>query len=465
MPSHHFLPHVAERVFNTPLLMHPQKLDAIIAGLGQRVLGAQQPLVQVAAGLDRAAMLPAEMFSTRRGERTDRGWRIVDGVAVVSAMGALVHRTRFDADSTMLIGYNDLAADLEDAMSHPDVHAVLQVYDSPGGEVAGAFEHAERTMAMRGRKPMIAVADSMAASAAYLSASAADELVITSTGYAGSIGVVLRHVDFSKALAEEGIKVTHIFAGAHKVDGNPYEALPVAVRDSLQADIDGLHTMFVQAVALHRGMSEEAVRKTQAATYRGVAAVAAGLADRIGTVDGLINELSAQRTRSYPAGASSSTSHKATTMTTQPPQAAAGATAGAQPGAQTAAVPSTPAPDTAPAAAGQDFASGVSAERERVAAILGHSAAASHQGIAQQCIQSGLSAEQAAGMLAAAASSAAPKPAAGAGFAQHMASLGNPAVSGVEGQDASEVDAQVAAAGWGTAFAACSTGIPKPGTR
>ena len=32
-------PHLADRLLNTPLLLHPQKLDAIIAGLGQRLLG------------------------------------------------------------------------------------------------------------------------------------------------------------------------------------------------------------------------------------------------------------------------------------------------------------------------------------------------------------------------------------------------------------------------------------------
>ena len=68
-----------------------------------------------------------------------------------------------------------------------------------------------------------------------LSASAADEIAVTTTGYAGSVGVVMRHVDFSRALANDGIAVTHIFAGAHKVDGNPFEPLPAAVHAELPA--------------------------------------------------------------------------------------------------------------------------------------------------------------------------------------------------------------------------------------
>lgn len=450
-------PHIAQRIFNTPLLMHPQKLDAIIAGLGQRILGAHEPLVSLSAAAAAAGQgLAPEMFSTRRGERADRGWRMVDGVAVLSTMGSLVHRTRLEADSSLLIGYNDLAADLEDAMAHPDVHAVVQVYDSPGGEVSGAFEYAQRAFEMRGKKPLIAVADSMAASAAYLGASAADELVITSTGYAGSIGVVMRHVDLSRALANEGIAITHIFAGAHKVDGNPYEALPVAVRESLQADIDGLYTMFVQAVATHRGMDEAAVRKTQAATYRGVAAVAAGLADRIGTVDAVIAELSARRARAYPVGSGHSAqapTQEEKTMT-QPaaPQSAAQTAA-----APVAAVATSPATLAAAAPAHADAAAaaaaGAAAERQRVVAILAHPAAATHPALAQSCIANALSAEQSKGVLdAVACAPAAPAAAGATEFQKHMAAM-NPGVSGVESGAGQEAASGAAVQqSWATAF-------------
>jgi len=63
-------PHIAARIFNTPLLIHPQKLDAIIAGLSERLLGAA-PLAVAAA--DGSRLLAPELFSTRRGEASDRG--------------------------------------------------------------------------------------------------------------------------------------------------------------------------------------------------------------------------------------------------------------------------------------------------------------------------------------------------------------------------------------------------------
>ena len=451
-------PHLADRLLNTPLLLHPQKLDAIIAGLGQRLLGVDG-LHLDAAELTARAVLPAEMFTTRRGERSDRGYRVVDGVAVISAMGGLVHRTKLAADSSLLIGYNDLAADLEDALAKADVHAIALVFDSPGGEVSGAFELAERIYAARGHKPIVAVADGMAASAAYLAASAADEVVVSATSYVGSIGVVMRHVDFSRALANEGITVSHIFAGEHKIDGNPYQPLPDAVRNALQADIEGLYQMFVQAVAKHRGLDEQAVRDTRAGVYRGVAAVAARLADRIGTVDAVVAELAARRNHAVAAAVGISLQPWETSMSHASATAAAAAPAAPADATTTAATTAAAAP-TAPATASQaDLdkarAEGAAAERARVAAITGHPNAAANPGITQQCIATGLSAEQAKGFLDAAPAAATTTASAQAGnqFAAAMAAMGNPNVSGVEAAapDSAAATAQ-AAAGWGKAF-------------
>ncbi|MDH6185304.1 S49 family peptidase [Polaromonas sp. CG_23.6] len=429
-------PHLAARIFNTPLLIHPQKLDAIIAGLGERLAGA--PLQLDAIG---QPAVPT-MFTTRKGERSDRGYRVVDGVAVLGIGGALVHRTRMEADSTVLLGYNDVAADLEEAMHHPDIHAVLQVYDSPGGEVAGAFEYAQRAFALRGKKPMLAIADSMAASAAYLGASAADELVLTTTGYAGSIGVVMRHVDLSQALALEGVAVTHIFAGARKVDGNAFEPLPEAVRVQLQGEMNDLYDEFINAVALQRKMAPDEVRKTQAAMYRGVAAIACGLADRISTTDQLITELAAQRVRSYSAGPSARSTandnHKGNTMS-----------GNTTPGGPTPANSAPAAASFTQADVDGGRAQGAAAERARVGAILTHQGAATNMALAIQCVNTGLSAEQANGILGVAPVAAASQ---GNPFAAAMAHVGNPKVSGVEGKPDAQDDPATLAGSWNRAF-------------
>lgn len=417
-------PNLAARVFNTPLLIHPQKLDAIIAGLGSRLLGTQSPIV--IAGDQAAASLPAEMFSTRRGKAdAERGYKVVDGVAVVSVSGVLAHRTRFDgASSDYVLGYNSITADLEHAVDNADVHAVLAVFDTPGGEAQGAFEFSDRVHGLRGKKPMIAIADGLMASAGYLGGSAFDEVVVTQTAYVGSIGVVMRHVDFSAALAADGVKVTHIFAGAHKVDGNPYEPLPESVRADYQAEIDGLMSLFIDAVARNTGLDPMAVRKTQAATYRGVSAVAAGLASRIGTTDQLISELAAMRGRSFSSGQTArATANQGDSMSGNTP-------AGGQPAATTEAAAAVEA------ARAEGHAAGVSAERARVSSILGHERAAANMAVAVQCVTTGMTAEQAGAVLGAMPVQAAAAPAAAASanpaFAAAMGQVPNPDVSGID---------------------------------
>lgn len=437
-------PQIAQRIFNTPLLIHPQKLDAIISGLSGRLLGQEGSNVVVLNADAAMSALPAELFHTNTGKRSDYGYRVADGVAVVQFSGALVHRTRMEADSTYLLGYNDMARAIENAMEDPAVHAILQVWDSPGGEAQGAFEFGQRMFDLRGKKPMLAIADGMACSAAYLGASAADELVVSGTGYAGSIGVVSRHVDVSGALAQDGIKVTHIFAGAHKVDGNPYEPLPEAVRADWQAEMDGLYNDFVQAVARHRNVDAALVRNTQARTYRGVAAVAARLADRVGTTDALISELAGLRARSYPAGptAQATANDKGASMQQSGNTQMGGqvATQSAATAAATAAA-ALAAATQANATEGSGFAAGVQAERTRVASILGHERAGANMELAVQCINTGLTAEQAGAILGVApvagtttATATTPTQASAPRneFAAAMAAMGNPSVTGVE---------------------------------
>lgn len=431
-------PHLAARIFNVALLVHPQKLDAIIAGLGQRLLGSA-----IAQDAQASGLLAPELFTSRKGPRSEIGYQVIDGVAVLNVNGALVHKTRMEADSSTLLGYNSIYADLAHAMDNPDVHAVLQVWDSPGGEAQGAFQYAEQALALRGKKPFYAIADGMAASAGYLGASAAEMLAITSTGYAGSIGVVMRHVDVSAALMNDGVRVSHIFAGAKKIDGNSFEPLSAAVRADFQAEIDSLYTTFIDAVASARPISTQALRATEAATYRGQAAITAGLVDRISSVDALIAELAAKRPKTFPTG--QQTAHFSTAD--QGASMSQTSTPGGQPSA-TSQIPTTSAqPAATPtmsnftqsdldAAAATAQASATAAERTRISTIQSHANASAQPGIVKACIDTGMTAEQASTMLGAAVGSSQPAANVSA-FASAMAGVTNPAVTGIEGAPAS----------------------------
>jgi signal peptide peptidase SppA len=153
--------------------------------------------------------------------------------------------------------------------------------NSCGGEAAGCFELCDDIYAARADKPIMAVVDSDSYSAAYAIASAASRIVVTPSGGAGSIGVVAMHVSYEKMLEEAGLKVTYIFAGDHKVDGNPYQDLPDTVKADIQARVNKSRDAFVAQVARNRGLDPQAVLDTQARIYRADDALGLGLIDAV----------------------------------------------------------------------------------------------------------------------------------------------------------------------------------------
>lgn len=217
-----------------------------------------------------------------------------DGVAVAHLRGPIVsHGDCF----TRAMGWSDHASIgvVADALrTEPQVRAVLLVIDSPGGDVQGMFEAAEKLEALAAEKPLYAVADHNAFSAAYALAAVAERVYVPRAGGLGSIGVVGAHVDVSQLDHNLGVKWTFLHHGAKKVDGNPHEPLSDRAREDLMAEINALGQAFVAHVAKHRGMSEDAVRAQEAGSFMGEAAVSAGLADQVGTVEDARRDLSAR---------------------------------------------------------------------------------------------------------------------------------------------------------------------------
>jgi HK97 family phage major capsid protein len=171
-------------------------------------------------------------------------------------------------------------------------HIVIDV-DSPGGAVIGVPELAARMLAARGKKPVTAVANSLAASAAYWLCSTADEVVVAPSGEVGSIGVFCVHEDDSEAYAQMGVKHTIIKAGEYKAEGNPYEPLSEEAKASIQSDIDEFYSMFLSSVAKARKVSVQEVADNfgQGRTVLAKAAVKAGMADRVATLEQVLAKL------------------------------------------------------------------------------------------------------------------------------------------------------------------------------
>jgi signal peptide peptidase SppA len=280
---------IAARAFNTPLLVEPTKAMAFLSGLGPRILGRpieqtdSRDVVNGAASFPARASILAGNLTEHLQQYDDGPYPVIDGIAVIEIAGVLIHRGGWIGQSSGQTSYEGIAAQIEAAASDPAVRGIALEIDSFGGEVAGVFDLADRIRAIRGSKPVWAFVAEHAFSAGYALASQADRILLPRTGAVGSIGVVVMHADLSGQLDQDGVRVTLIHSGQHKVDGNPYEPLPENVRDDIQREIDVLRLLFAETVAAGRAgrLSQEAALATEAATFRGTDAVAAGLADEV----------------------------------------------------------------------------------------------------------------------------------------------------------------------------------------
>lgn len=279
------LPHLAARLYGVPLAIHRPKLDVILAVLGPRIAYSS-------SGADMAA--PSGYTPPARaapGLTSQTSANTPPAVAVIPVHGTLVRRTVGLEAESGLTSYAGLSAQLDAALANPDVAAILLDIDSPGGESGGVFDLADRIRAAAQVKPVWAVANDMAFSAAYALASAASRVFVSRTGGVGSIGVIAMHVDQSQKDTQDGVRYTAVFAGDRKNDLNPHAPLSGEAHAFLQAEVHRIYGLFVETVARHRGLSPSAVRDTEAGLFFGQAAVAMGLADAVGTCDDALDQL------------------------------------------------------------------------------------------------------------------------------------------------------------------------------
>lgn len=244
-----------------PLAILPEYLDNLLA--------------TIAAGDEPQA-------ATSRGPVKSSG-----GTAVLPLIGPIQQREDIWTRFGFAVSTEAWARSFREALGDDAIKSIVIDVDSPGGEVFGTDELAAEIFAARGQKPITAVANGWMASAAYYIASQADEIVITPTGMLGSIGVVQVHAEFSKAYEAEGIGVTVLRAGEHKVEANPYEPLTDGAREDIQGKLDEYYSMFLAAVARGRGVTVAKVRDDFGKGRMVMAreAVRLGMADRIGTLD------------------------------------------------------------------------------------------------------------------------------------------------------------------------------------
>jgi signal peptide peptidase SppA len=281
-------PHLAQKLFNVPLAITPQKAEIVMAALADRF-----GLARLFHADGRSVALDG--WDGDIGEPAQvRAYEVVAGIAVIPVTGTLVQKLGTLRPYSGMTGYDGLRACLSMAMADEDVRGIALDIDSPGGEVAGCFDLADDIYRARGSKPIWAILTESAYSAAYALASACDRILVPRTGGTGSVGVICMHVDMSKALGAAGVNVTLIHYGDRKADGSDSQPLSKEAMSRYQSDVDAMGELFVKTVARNRGLSVKAVRDTQATTFLGADGVEIGFADAVMSPDEAFRSLLAE---------------------------------------------------------------------------------------------------------------------------------------------------------------------------
>lgn len=211
---------------------------------------------------------------------------------VIPVRGTISQHAAGDLSSFLFGGATTegIASDLDAMLADDSISKIVLDIDSPGGTSYGVTELANKIMSSRGTKPIIAVANSLAASAAYWIGAACDQFFVTPGGIVGSIGVYALHEDLSKALEQEGIKITLISAGKLKVDGHPSLPLDDETRQRIQDRVDEVYGQFIHDVARGRGVPESTVRNGygEGDVLTAKNAKAAGMVDGVMTLDAVL---------------------------------------------------------------------------------------------------------------------------------------------------------------------------------
>lgn len=272
---------------STPWALMPERLTAASMVLARWHLG--QPA-------------SAEVMESVRGDaaavaaRRESANRVGNGAIAVLPMYGIVSQRGNMADDLSGPGSMStqrFAQAFRAALGDETIGSILIDVDSPGGSVYGVQELADEIYRARSQKPIVAIANSLAASAAYWIASSAGEFFITPGGEAGSIGVYAAHEDYSKALDAMGVKTTLVSAGKFKTEGNPYQPLDDEARAAMQDRINGYYGAFTRAVARNRGVTVQVVREGmgQGRVLSASAAQAENMVDGVATFDEVVRRM------------------------------------------------------------------------------------------------------------------------------------------------------------------------------
>lgn len=278
---------VLRALLEFPWAIHPPALELMIEIVERRIEGREPSAEDKATAIAAAQRPPAPAAQP-------------GSIAVLPVYGPISHRLYLMNNlSAQGVSAEGLHRQFTAAVNDSNVAAIVFDIDSPGGSVFGIQELADAILQARGRKPVVAVANSMAASAAYWIGAVADELVVTPSGMVGSVGVLAAHDDYSGAMEQAGVRRTFVHAGRYKVEGNPYEPLGDEARAELQRSVDRYYDAFVKGISAGRGVSPKVVRDTfgEGRLVMAGEALERRMVDRVETFEATIARLQRQASK------------------------------------------------------------------------------------------------------------------------------------------------------------------------
>lgn len=300
---------IASLVQNSVWFIEPRR--------GQQIADAFIARIEAGAARPGQFLTEAELEANRNRARVQRvpmppqgkAGRVKD-IAVIPMIGAIMPRGNAmeDMSGGGSVSLTRFQQEFQSVAADETVGAIVLEIDSPGGQVDLVPETAALIARWKKKgRPIVAVANTMAASAAYWIASAADEIVVTPSGTVGSIGVFQLHQNLEGAAQMAGVVPQYIYEGPRKVEGNPFQPMDDAARNAFQAEVRAAYEQFTSDVAAFRGVSVRTVRAdpegSSDKTFGGGRAYSApqlkqlglvgagGMVDRVDTLQGTLDRL------------------------------------------------------------------------------------------------------------------------------------------------------------------------------
>jgi signal peptide peptidase SppA len=249
----------------------PDHMEMIMSWLAPRLSGGPMPEIEAARPRPQS--------------------RIDGKVVVLPMVGTMTQRASMMTEHSGMLSTDTFGKIIDQLTDDPSVKSIILDIDSPGGSMFGIEELTQKIRAAGNKKRVVAVANSLMASAAYYTGSAASKVFAAPGALVGSIGVIMTHVDHSEALAAEGVKYTFVTAGKYKAAGNTTEPLSEDSRAYMQGLVDQGYDMFVSAVAQNRRVSKSKVKEQygQGKVLTDKDALSVGMIDGIRTLDEVIS--------------------------------------------------------------------------------------------------------------------------------------------------------------------------------